>query len=78
MVLTYNRKKLLPEKKVQSSGWPYFLAGSNYNRKKLRPQKKGTVIRPMVEIHVFQRVQITNGKNYDPKKKVQLSGGWLK
>ncbi len=40
MVLTYDRKKLLPEKKVQSSGRPCFLAGSNYNRKKLWPEKK--------------------------------------
>jgi hypothetical protein len=69
MVLTYDRKILLPEKKVQSSGRPCFLAGSNYNRKKLQPEKKGTVVWLTVEIHVFWRVQITTGNNYDPPKK---------
>jgi hypothetical protein len=49
MVLTYDRKKLLPEKRYSR------LAG-----------------------HVFWRVQITTGKNYDPKKKVQSSGRRLK
>jgi hypothetical protein len=48
MVLTYGRKKILPEKKVQSSG----PGGSNYNRKKLQPEKKGTVVWPMVEINL--------------------------
>ncbi len=49
---TYIRpEKLLPEKKVQSSGWLCFSAGSNYNRKKIRPPKKGTVVWPTVEIH---------------------------
>jgi hypothetical protein len=38
-----------------------------YDRKKLLPEKKGTVDR--LAGHVFERVQITPGKNYDPKKK---------
>jgi hypothetical protein len=38
MVLT--TQKNTTKKKVQSSGRPCFLAGSNYNRKKLRLEKK--------------------------------------
>ncbi len=37
---TYTRKKLLPEKKVLSSGQLFFSADSNYNQKKLRLEKK--------------------------------------
>ncbi len=48
-------EKILPEKKVQSSGQPYFLAGSNYNRKKLRSEKKGTVVWPRVEMKKYAR-----------------------
>ncbi len=33
-------KNYYQKKKVQSSGRPCFLAGSNYNRKKLRPEKE--------------------------------------
>ncbi len=67
---TYIRSdKITTRKKVQLSGRPCFLAGSNYNWKKLRPKKKGTVVWLTVEIHVFWQVQITTGKNYDPKKK---------
>jgi hypothetical protein len=54
---TYIRaeKKYYQKKKVQSSGRPCFLAGSNYNQKKLRPEKnKGTVIWPMFEINLRQ------------------------
>ncbi len=78
MVLTYDRKNYYQKKKVQSSGRPCFFVGSNYNWKKLQPEKKGTVVWQTVEIHVFWRVQITTRKNYDPKKKVQSSGRWLK
>jgi hypothetical protein len=38
-------------------------------------RKKGTVVWPAM---FFVRVQITTGKNYDLKKKVQLSGRRLK
>ena len=58
---TYNRNKLLPEKKVQSFGRLCFLAGSNYNQKKLRPEKK---------VQSSGRLCFSNHrKNYDPKKK---------
>jgi hypothetical protein len=80
MVLTYDRKNLLPEKKVQSVIWPaMFLGGFKLQPEKITTQKKkGTVIWPTVEIHVFERVQITTGKNYTLKKNVQLSGRRLK
>ncbi len=49
---TYNWKKILPEKKVQSSGRQFFSAGSNYNLKKITTGKKGTVVWPTVEINL--------------------------
>ncbi len=49
---TYDRKKLLPEKKVQSSGRLCFSVGSNYNRKKFQPEKKGSVVWPTVDINL--------------------------
>jgi hypothetical protein len=52
MVLTYDRKKLLPEKNKGTVVWPaMFFGGSNYNQKKIRPKKKGTVVWPTVEIN---------------------------
>jgi hypothetical protein len=47
-----------------------FFGGFKLQPEKITtPPKKGTVVWPMVEIHVFQWVQSTTGKNYDPKKK---------
>ena len=71
MILTYHRKKILPEKKVQS----YRLAGHVFWRvqittgKNYAPKKQGTVVWPTVEIHVFWRVQITTEKVMTPPKK---------
>ncbi len=68
---TYIRpEKITTRKKVQPSGWPCFFGGSNYNRKKIPPEKKkvqssGRRLKSMF----FGGVQITTGKNYDPKKK---------
>ncbi len=86
MVLTYNRKKLLPEKKVQSSGRPCFSVGLNYNRKKLQPQKKWysrladgwnksqiTVCRVKIRTRIITKLE----KIMTQKKKVQSSGRWL-
>jgi hypothetical protein len=58
---------LRPEKNVQSSGQPCFLAGSNYNWIKLWPEKK---------VKSSGR-QLETGKSYVMKKKVQSSGRWL-
>jgi hypothetical protein len=46
-----------------------FFGGFKLQPEKITTQKKGTVVWPTVEIHVFWRVQITTGNNYDPKKK---------
>jgi hypothetical protein len=62
MVLTYDRKQLLPAGHVFQR--VQITTGKNYD-----PKKNGTVIWPTVEIHVFWRVQITTGKTYDPKRK---------
>jgi hypothetical protein len=60
--------------------WPaMFFSGFKLQPEKITTRKKkGTVVWPTVEIQVFRRVQITTGKNYDPKKKVQSSGRRLK
>jgi hypothetical protein len=66
----YNRKKLRPEKKGTVI-WPMEAAQiwrERYDRKKTYS---------CLASYVFQQVQITTGKNYDRKKKVQLSGRHL-
>ncbi len=64
----FNKKKLPPDKKVQSSGrWRRLRFGGNVTtrRKKMYSCLAG---------YIFQRVQITTGKKYDQKEKVHLSG----
>jgi hypothetical protein len=63
-------KKILPEKKVQSSGRLFFSAGSNYNQKKLRPEKiKGTVVWPMEAAQIWWELNTnTNYGTYNRKK----------
>jgi hypothetical protein len=61
----YDRKK-----KIQLSGRLCFLVGLNYNRKKLRPEKKKSIPKTIRRKNVFQRVQITTGKNYYQKIKI--------
>jgi hypothetical protein len=55
MVLTYNRKKLLPEKKGIVI-WPAMFFGriklQPEKNKKLQPEKKGAVVWPTVEINL--------------------------
>ncbi len=66
LVPKLNQKKLRPENKKYShlaDGGGSDLAGT------LRPEKKYSCL----ACYVFQRVQITTGKNYDRKKKVQSS-----
>ncbi len=54
MVLTYDRKKLLPEKKG-TVVWPaMFFGGFKLQPEKITARKKkGTVVWPTVENHVF-------------------------
>ncbi len=70
MVLTCDRTKLLPEKKGTVVWLAMFFGGFKLQPEKITTRKKkGTVLWPMVEIHVFWRVQIKTKKNYDPQKK---------
>ncbi len=77
--ITYDWKKILPEKKVQSSGRLCFSAGSNYNRKKLRPGKKvqssGRQLKSISDnrlsvVSKYKHLLLLNttGNNYNRKK----------
>ncbi len=79
---TYDRKKLLSEKKVQLSGRLCFLAGSNYNRKNYNWKKRySRLANGSNKSRLLRQTTNTNyyktGKNYDQKKRYsRLVIGW--
>ncbi len=79
-ILTRAPIMILTKKKVQSSGWPCFLAGSNYNQKKLRPPQKGDSCLADGWNQSFSAGSNYNRKQLRPGKKrySDLADGWNK